>query len=57
MPAKDNTLTRTIFTMQWFPESGATLLRAAQSGDRDLMKLLLNMALIQRFRPTLGIQL
>src|SRR5437667_7735963 len=39
---KDNTLTRTIFTMQWFFESGATpFVRAAQSGDRDLMKLLL----------------
>ena len=39
---KDNTLTRTIFTMQWFFESGATaFVRAAQSGDKDLMKLLL----------------
>lgn len=39
---KDNTLTRTIFTMQWFFESGATaFVRAAQSSDVDLMKLLL----------------
>ena len=39
---KENTLTRTIFTMQWFFEDGATpLVRAAQSGDVDLMKLLL----------------
>lgn len=39
---KDNTLTRTIFTMQWFFESGATaFVRAAQSGDTELMKLLL----------------
>jgi ankyrin repeat protein len=39
---KDNTLTRTIFTMQWFFESGATpIVRAAQSGDVELMKLLL----------------
>src|SRR5260370_35486385 len=39
---KDNTLTRTIFTMQWFFESGATaFVRAAQSGDTALMKLLL----------------
>jgi ankyrin repeat protein len=39
---KDNTLTRTIFTMQWFFEDGATpFVRAAQSGDVDLMKLLL----------------
>ena len=40
--AKDNTLTRTIFTMQWFFEAGATpLVRAAQSSDVELMKLLL----------------
>ena len=39
---KDNTLTRTIFTMQWFFESGATaFLRAAQSSDVELLKLLL----------------
>src|SRR5215471_3625195 len=40
--AKDDTLTRTIFTMQWFFESGATpFVRAAQSGDVELMKLLM----------------
>ena len=40
--AKDNTLTRTIFTMQWFIEAGATsFVRAAQSSDLELMKLLL----------------
>ena len=39
---KDNTMTRTIFTMQWFQESGALpFLRAAQSSDVPLMKLLL----------------
>ncbi|HXH25192.1 MAG TPA: ankyrin repeat domain-containing protein, partial [Vicinamibacterales bacterium] len=39
---KDNTLTRTIFTMQWFFEDGATpFIRAAQSSDTELMKLLL----------------
>ncbi len=39
--AKDNTLTRTIFTMQWFFEAGATpFVRAAQSGDVELLKLL-----------------
>ncbi|PYS07255.1 MAG: hypothetical protein DMG12_01125, partial [Acidobacteria bacterium] len=39
---RDNTLTRTIFTMQWFFESGATaFVRASQSGDTELMKLLL----------------
>ena len=38
----DNTLTRTIFTMQWFLESGATpFVRASQSGDVELLKLLL----------------
>jgi len=40
--SKDNTLTRTIFTMQWFFEAGATpFVRAAQSGDIELMKLLM----------------
>jgi len=39
---KDNTLTRTIFTMQWFLEAGATpFIRAAQSSDLALMRLLL----------------
>ena len=40
---KENTLTRTIFTMQWFFEDGATaFVRAAQSSDVDLLKLLLD---------------
>jgi ankyrin repeat protein len=40
--ARDNTLTRTIFTMQWFQENGATpFVRASQSSDTELMKLLL----------------
>jgi ankyrin repeat protein len=40
---KDNTLTRTIFTMQWFYENGATaFIRASQSSDIALMKLLLD---------------
>jgi ankyrin repeat protein len=39
---KDNTLTRTIFTMQWFVEGGATpFIRAAQSSDLEVMRLLL----------------
>jgi ankyrin repeat protein len=39
---RENTLTRTIFTMQWFFEDGATaFVRAAQSGDSELMALLL----------------
>src|SRR5215471_16605324 len=38
----DSTETRTIFTMQWLYEAGATpFLRAAQSADLPLMKLLL----------------
>lgn len=41
-PKSHSTLTRTIFTMQWFFEEGATpFVRAAQSGDIALMKLLL----------------
>jgi ankyrin repeat protein len=40
---KDNTLTRTIFTMQWLFEDGATaFVRASQSSDLVLMKLLLD---------------
>jgi len=39
---KDSTETRTVFTNQWLDENGATaFLRAAQSGDIVLMKLLL----------------
>jgi ankyrin repeat protein len=39
---KENTLSRTIFTMQWFYEPGATpFVRAAQSSDLELLKLLL----------------
>jgi uncharacterized protein len=38
----DSTETRTIFTMQWLYEDGATaFLRASQSGDVTVMKLLL----------------
>jgi ankyrin repeat protein len=41
-PVNGNTETRTIFTMQWFYEAGATpFVRAAQSSDTTLMKLLL----------------
>jgi len=39
---KDSTETRTVFTNQWLDENGATaFLRASQSGDLTLMKLLL----------------
>src|SRR5204863_6902682 len=41
-PIRVNTMTRTIFTMQWLMEPGATpFLRASQSSDTALMKLLL----------------
>jgi hypothetical protein len=40
---KDSSETRTVFTNQWLDENGATaFLRAAQSGDIELMKLLLS---------------
>jgi Ankyrin repeats (3 copies)/Ankyrin repeat len=40
--AKDNTEVRTVFTQQWLNEDGATpFLRAAQSSDLEVMKLLL----------------
>ena len=40
---KDSTETRTVFTNQWLDENGATaFLRASQSGDIVLMKLLLD---------------
>ena len=39
---KDSTETRTVFTNQWLDENGATaFLRASQSGDVELMKLLI----------------
>ena len=40
---RENTLSRTIFTQQWFFEAGATaLVRASQSSDIALIKLLLS---------------
>ena len=52
---KDNTLTRTIFTMQWFLEDGATpFVRAAQSSDTVLMKLLLKYGADPRIATTFG---
>jgi ankyrin repeat protein len=40
---KDSSQTRTVFTNQWLDENGATaFLRASQSGDIALMKLLLS---------------
>jgi uncharacterized protein len=52
---KDNTLTRTIFTMQWFQEDGATaFVRAAQSSDTALMKLLLQYGADPKVRTSMG---
>ena len=52
---KENTLTRTIFTMQWFFESGASaFLRAAQSSDVELMKLLLERGADPKIRTDYG---
>ena len=53
--SKDNTLTRTIFTMQWFFEDGATpFIRAAQSSDTALMKLLLEHGADPKARTAIG---
>jgi ankyrin repeat protein len=52
---KDNTLTRTIFTMQWFWEDGATaFVRAGQSSDTELMRLLMKHGADPKARTTLG---
>ena len=51
----DNTDTRTNFTMQWLFEPGATpFLRAAQSSDVPLMKLLLEKGADPKIRTTFG---
>jgi ankyrin len=50
-----DTLTRTIFTMQWFKEAGATaFVRAAQSSDTALMRLLLEHGADPMVRTNLG---
>ena len=52
---KDNTLTRTIFTMQWFLEDGATpFIRASQSSDTELMKLLLEYGADPKIKTNFG---
>jgi ankyrin repeat protein len=52
---KDNTLTRTIFTMQWFLEDGATpFIRASQSSDTELMKLLLKYGADPKIKTNFG---
>jgi ankyrin repeat protein len=54
-PIKDNTLTRTIFTMQWFLEDGATpFIRASQSSDTALMTLLLKYGADPKIKTTFG---
>jgi ankyrin repeat protein len=53
---KDSTETRTVFTNQWLDENGATaLLRASQSGDLVLMKLLLSRGADPKITTELGV--
>ncbi|HTM02400.1 MAG TPA: ankyrin repeat domain-containing protein [Vicinamibacterales bacterium] len=54
-PIHLNTLTRTIFTMQWFFEDGATpFVRASQSSDTALMKLLLQRGADPKLKTAYG---
>jgi ankyrin repeat protein len=53
---KDSTETRTVFTNQWLDENGATaFLRASQSGDLALMKLLLAHGADPKIATVLGV--
>jgi ankyrin repeat protein len=53
---KDSTETRTVFTNQWLDENGATaFLRASQSGDVTLMKLLLDHGADPNIATALGV--
>jgi ankyrin repeat protein len=53
---KDSTETRTVFTNQWLDENGATaFLRASQSGDVVLMKLLLDHGADPKIPTVLGV--
>jgi uncharacterized protein len=53
---KDSTETRTVFTNQWLDENGATaFLRASQSGDVALMKLLLARGADPKIATVLGV--
>ena len=53
---KDSTETRTVFTNQWLDENGATaFLRASQSGDLELMKLLLSHGADPKIETVLGV--
>jgi uncharacterized protein len=53
---KDSTETRTVFTNQWLDEEGATaFLRASQSGDLELMRLLLSRGADPHIATALGV--
>jgi ankyrin repeat protein len=53
---KDSSETRTVFTNQWLNEDGATaFLRASQSGDVELMKLLLSKGADPKIETLLGV--
>ena len=53
---KDSTETRTVFTNQWLDENGATaFLRASQSGDVTLMRLLLAHGADPNINTALGV--
>ena len=53
---KDSTEMRTVFTNQWLDENGATaFLRASQSGDVELMKLLLARGADPKIATVLGV--
>ena len=53
---KDSTETRTVFTNQWLDENGATaFLRASQSGDIALMRLLLAHGADPKIATTLNV--
>ncbi|HJZ77950.1 MAG TPA: ankyrin repeat domain-containing protein [Vicinamibacterales bacterium] len=53
---KDSTETRTVFTNQWLDENGATaFVRASQSGDLVLMKLLLERGADAKIKTELGV--
>jgi ankyrin repeat protein len=53
---KDSSETRTVFTNQWLDENGATaFLRASQSGDLELMKLLLARGADPKIETVLGV--
>ncbi|HEY4214762.1 MAG TPA: ankyrin repeat domain-containing protein [Steroidobacteraceae bacterium] len=52
----ESTETRTVFTNQWLNEDGATaLLRAAQSGDLELLKLLVARGADPKINTKLGV--